>query len=131
MNNIIKCPICGKNSAMRYNEKSIYESRCLYSECREVITVTAKSEVAAKELFAKFGSSNHPKLSIPKKIADLADKEAYADPHTKFKMFIERYELGRFDDKLNLYCCSEDGRETAFAYINPLTRHLVKVVEDE
>lgn len=74
MNNIIKCPICGKNSAMRYNEKSIYESRCLYSECREVITVTAKSEVAAKELFAKFGSTNHPKLSIPKKIADALDK---------------------------------------------------------
>ncbi|MFK4973699.1 hypothetical protein [Lactococcus garvieae] len=59
---------------MRYNEKSIYESRCLYSECREVITVTAKSEVAAKELFAKFGSTNHPKLSIPKKIADALDK---------------------------------------------------------
>lgn len=75
MNNIIKCPICGKNSAMRYNEKSIYESRCLYSECREVITVTAKSEVAAKELFAKFGSTNHPKLSIPKKIADKLDNE--------------------------------------------------------
>lgn len=74
MNNIIKCPICGKNSAMRYNEKSIYESRCLYSECRGVITVTAKSEVAAKELFAKFGSTNHPKLSIPKKIADALDK---------------------------------------------------------
>lgn len=74
MNNIIKCPICGKNSVMRYNEKSIYESRCLYSECREVITVTAKSEVAAKELFTKFGSTNHPKLSIPKKIADALDK---------------------------------------------------------
>ncbi|MFK4966036.1 hypothetical protein [Lactococcus garvieae] len=58
---------------MRYNEKSIYESRCLYSECREVITVTAKSEVAAKELFAKFGSTNQPKLSIPKKIAELLD----------------------------------------------------------
>ena len=80
--------------------------------------------------YAKATLNNQPKLSIPKKIADLADKEAYADPHTKFKMFIERYELGRFDDKLNLYCCSEDGRETAFAYINPLTRPLVEVTDE-
>lgn len=68
-------------------------------------------------------------LTIPKSIADLADKEAFADSHTKFKIFIERYELNRLDRHLNLYCCTEEGRETIFAYMNPSTRDLVKVVE--
>ena len=67
-------------------------------------------------------------LTIPKSIADLADKEAFADSHTKFKIFIERYELNRLDRHLNLYCCTEEGRETVFAYMNPSTRDLVKVV---
>ncbi len=84
-----------------------------------------------RELIQQNGSNKpkQPKLRIPREIAELADKEAFADPHTKFKMFIERYELGRFDDKLKLYCCSEEGRETAFAYINPLTRPFVEVTE--
>lgn len=71
---------------------------------------------------------NQPQLTIPKSIADLADKEAFADSHTKFKIFIERYELNRLDRHLNLYCCTEEGRETVFAYMNPSTRDLVKVV---
>ncbi len=71
----------------------------------------------------------HAQLTIPKSIADLADKEAFADSHTKFKIFIERYELNRLDRHLNLYCCTEEGRETIFAYMNPSTRDLVKVVE--
>lgn len=104
MNNIIKCPICGKNSAMRYNEKSIYESRCLYSECREVVTVTAKSEVAAKELFAKFGSTNHPKLSIPKKIAQE----------------LEEYDAGE-KGNYSLFSLSAEAREFYLTHNNIVT----------
>ncbi len=78
---------------------------------------------------ARYGYDIQPKLTIPKSIADLADKEAFADSHTKFKIFIERYELNRLDRHLNLYCYTEEGRETVFAYMNPSTRDLVKVVE--
>lgn len=74
---------------------------------------------------------SQPQFTIPKSIADLADKEVMADPHTKFKIFIERYELSRLDNYLQLYCCDEDGREKVFAYLNPRTRDLVKVVDDD
>lgn len=132
MNNIIECPICGKNSAMRYNEKSIYESRCLYSECREVITVTAKSEVAAKELFAKFGSIKQPKLSIPKKIADMIDQEIVADNITKFAMFHEGFERLWLSDDLTRYCLDYKNYALASAYLagKALGVELVEVTDE-
>uniref|UniRef100_UPI00359C3385 hypothetical protein n=1 Tax=Lactococcus garvieae TaxID=1363 RepID=UPI00359C3385 len=71
------------------------------------------------------------KLRIPREIAELADKEAFADPHTRFKIFIERYELARLDEKLRSYMCGdENNRETVFAYINPLTRPFVEVTDE-
>ncbi|MEG9233360.1 hypothetical protein V6S65_10215 [Lactococcus lactis] len=82
-----------------------------------------------RDIIQQNGKRVQPQLTIPKSIADLADKEAFADSHTKFKIFIERYELNRLDRHLNLYCCTEEGRETVFAYMNPSTRDLVKVVE--
>ena len=72
MNNIIKCPICHELAGLRYNENRVYQSRCQNMECRETVTVTAPSGKAAEELFSKFEKeTSQPKLSIPKKIAEL------------------------------------------------------------
>lgn len=75
MNNIIKCPICHEMAGLRYKENRVYQSRCQNMKCRETVTVTAPSGKAAEELFSKFEKgTNHSKLSIPKKIAEQADK---------------------------------------------------------
>lgn len=74
MNNIIKCPICHEMSGLRYNENRVYQSRCQNMACRETVTVTAPSGKAAEELFSKFEKGTiQPKLSIPKKIAEMLD----------------------------------------------------------
>lgn len=74
MNNIIKCPICHETAGLRYNENRVYQSRCQNMECRETVTVTAPSWKVAEELFSKFEKGAAlPKLSIPKKIAELLD----------------------------------------------------------
>lgn len=74
MNNIIKCPICHEMAGLRYNENRVYQSRCQNMACRETVTVTAPSGKAAEELFSKFGKGTiQPKLSIPKKIAELVN----------------------------------------------------------
>lgn len=94
---------------------------------------TRISELVDEELMKRAAKDYYAvkkKLKLPKSIADLADKEAFADPHTKFKMFVERYDTGWLNRELYFYCCDEEGRETVFAYMNPLTRDLVKVVND-
>ena len=74
MNNIIKCPICHETAGLRYNENRVYQSRCQNMACRETVTVTAPSWKDAEELFSKFEKvTSQPKLSIPKKIAELLD----------------------------------------------------------
>lgn len=75
MNNIIKCPICHEMAGLRYNENRVYQSRCQNMKCRETFTVTAPSGKAAEGLFSKFEKGmSQPKLSIPKKIAEIADE---------------------------------------------------------
>ncbi|MDC0826895.1 hypothetical protein [Lactococcus petauri] len=72
-------------AGLRYNENRVYQSRCQNMKCRETVTVTAPSGKAAEELFSKFEKGMiQPKLSIPKKIAEMLDycyesEEGHAD----------------------------------------------------
>ncbi|MDT2620562.1 hypothetical protein P7D33_06885 [Lactococcus petauri] len=50
-------------------------SHCHDINCFKLVTVTAPSETVAEELFSKFEKGTiYPKLSIPKKIAEIADE---------------------------------------------------------
>ncbi|MFQ6324309.1 hypothetical protein [Lactococcus garvieae] len=41
-------------AGLRYNENRVYQSRCQNMACRETVTVTAPSWVAAEQLFSRF-----------------------------------------------------------------------------
>ncbi|MFK4844106.1 hypothetical protein ACI1UJ_10375 [Lactococcus petauri] len=75
MSKEIKCPICQGVSTLRYNENRTYMSHCHDINCFELVTVTASSEAVAEELFSKFENGTiRPKLSIPKKIAEMLNQ---------------------------------------------------------
>lgn len=118
MNNIIKCPICHEMSGLRYNENRVYQSCCQNMACRETVTVTAPSGKAAEELFSKFEKGTiQPKLSIPKKIADMIDQEIVADNITKFAMFHEGFERLWLSDDLTKYCVDYKNYALASVYL--------------
>ena len=74
MSRVIKCPICSRTAKMTYRENRVYRSECFNIGCKETVTVTAPSGKAAEELFSKFEKGmSQPKLSIPKKIAELVN----------------------------------------------------------
>lgn len=78
MSKEIKCPICQGVSTLRYNENRTYMSHCHDVNCLEFVTVTASNEAAAEELFSKFEKgTSQPKLNIPNKIAEIADKYGF------------------------------------------------------
>ncbi|USI66422.1 hypothetical protein LMK05_03885 [Lactococcus petauri] len=75
MSKVIKCPVCSRTAELTYRENRVYRSECFNINCKEIVTVTAPSRVAAEELFSKFEKgTSQPKLSIPKKIADKLDE---------------------------------------------------------
>lgn len=84
------------------------------------------------EMYAKGyadGLNAEPQLTIPKSIAERLDKEIMADAVTKFAMFHEGFERLWLSDELEMYCADKENYALASAYLNPLTRDLVKVVE--
>lgn len=48
MSRVIKCPICSRTAEMTYRENRVYRSECFNINCKEVVTVTAPSRVAAE-----------------------------------------------------------------------------------
>lgn len=58
-----------------------------------------------------------PKLSIPKKIAEMLDQEIVADDITKFAMFHEGFERLWLSDDLTKYCMDYKNYALASAYL--------------
>lgn len=133
MSEEIKCPICHEMSEIRYSENRVYQSRCQNIKCHETVTVTASSESAAEELFSKFEKgTNQPQLTIPKSIAEKTvgyfdkDRPNYFERSTIFvfsnwssDLNGDNFDENEFDKRIQI----------VGAYLNPLTRDLVKVVE--
>ena len=93
MSEVIKCPICHEMAGIRYNENRVYQCRCQNMKCRETVTLTAPSEVAAEELFSKFEKGTiQPRLTIPKSIADGLDEEI----DDGYKNLIDVFQRGWF-----------------------------------
>lgn len=61
--------------------------------------------------------TEHPKLSIPKKIAEMLDQEIVADDITKFAMFHEGFERLWLSDDLTKYCVDYKNYALASAYL--------------
>lgn len=136
MSRVIKCPICSRTAEMTYRENPVYRSECFNINCKEVVTVTAPSRVAAEELFSKFEKGTiKPKLSIPKKIAEeleeLTGKTNWES--TPYSVIEEKGKIntwaylghGKCSEQLYKFC--RDNTRLMHAYINPLTRPFVEV----
>ena len=82
-------------------------------------------------LIKKVEFANQPKLSIPKKIAEMLDQEIVADDITKFAMFHEGFERLWLSDDLTKYCVDYKNYALASVYLagKALGVDLVKVVE--
>lgn len=139
MSNIIKCPICHEMAGLRYNENRVYQSRCQNMACRETVTVTAPSSKVAEELFSKFEKgTNHPKLSIPKKIAEelLGFRKSLSDPDTELLGWMTitnaLYQYTGFSEYFINWWNERKGETNnlAIAYLNPLTRPFVEVTDE-
>lgn len=72
-----------------------------------------------RELIQQNGSNKpkQPKLSIPKKIADMIDQEIVADNITKFAMFHEGFERLWLSDDLTKYCVDYKNYALASVYL--------------
>ncbi|WP_285122529.1 hypothetical protein [Lactococcus petauri] len=68
-------------------------------------------------LIKKVEFANQPKLSIPKKIAEMLDQEIVADDITKFAMFHEGFERLWLSDDLTKYCVDYKNYALASAYL--------------
>ncbi len=72
-----------------------------------------------RDLIQQNGSNKpkQPKLSIPKKIADMIDQEIVADNITKFAMFHEGFERLWLSDDLTKYCVDYKNYALASVYL--------------
>ena len=72
-----------------------------------------------------------PRLTIPKSIAEMIDKDIKADAVTKFAMFHEGFERLWLSDELEMYCANKKNYALASAYLagKALGVDLVKVGE--
>ncbi|WP_270249720.1 hypothetical protein [Lactococcus lactis] len=100
-----KCPICGYELDS-WNDCVSFNNILECPECEEHFELKAVT-------------LNQPSLTIPKSIAEQADKIAY---YALQKEGAEEFHQW-FDYKQDEYM------DVVFAYLNPLTRDLVKVVE--
>lgn len=138
MNNIIKCPICHEMAGLRYNENRVYQSRCQNMKCRETVTVTAPSGKAAEELFSKFEKGmSHPKLSIPKKIAELVNtgdteyiRWSFADDFIPSNDFVGTGDDWRDHENLEAEIVRRKALVSAYLAGKALGVELVEVEED-
>ncbi|MDT2901459.1 hypothetical protein P7H71_13210 [Lactococcus lactis] len=80
---------------------------------------------------ARYGYDIQPKLTIPKSIAEMIDKEIMADAVTKFAMFHEGFERFWLSYELQMYCAKKKDYALVSAYLagKALGVDLVKVVE--
>lgn len=72
------------------------------------------------KLIEKVKIANQPQLTIPKSIAEQADTMEFIE--------LQRDGLGIFQQFFDYN--QHEYMDVIFAYLNPLTRHLVKVVDD-
>ncbi|WP_285117786.1 hypothetical protein [Lactococcus petauri] len=87
------------------------------------------------ELENKYDITFHkvqPKLSIPKKIAEMLDQEIVADDITKFAMFHEGFERLWLSDDLTKYCVDYKNYALASVYLagKALGVELVEVTDE-
>lgn len=130
-------------AGIRYDINRVYQSRCQNMECRETVTVTAPSEAVAEELFSQFEKgTNQPQLTIPKSVADsIKIGKSKLTPALAIRWKGSLYNLTTGNIKLSKESLNwvlngksekevEDRNLVLFAYLNPLTRDLVKVVDE-
>ncbi|MDG6130815.1 hypothetical protein [Lactococcus formosensis] len=130
MSRVIKCPICSRTAKMTYRENRVYRSECFNIGCKETVTVTAPSGKAAEELFSKFEKGTiHPKLSIPKKIAEELDDKNSTLNNFNWQFFMQnhRQSFWSYSNELNEYAKDIHNYEAICAYLNPVTKLFVEV----
>lgn len=120
----IECPICHGKALIWYNEDRIYQSTCQNKKCQEVVTLTTKSWVDAVDLFSQFGKGRWL-AQIPRHLAENLDHYNISiQTEEDFSEFMfEVYETYETDFFATY--------EAVQLYLNPLSAHLVKIVDTE